>query len=466
MNHFIIIFLTLSNILFTQSRFDTILLEGVVDATNSSTTTIAAGDSFVGTSTNILNYGIVFVNIYADVVSATDGLKIQQSSDGTNWDHNDEYTVPAGVAKNYSINPHCKYLRVKYINGAGGQSAYRLQTILKANSKPSSHRIQDMIIDEDDAELVKAVLTAKNAGGNFINIDADNFDNLKTVVQRLGASISSNSSSQLNVTQFLSNGEEAGRILDPSLEIARGNITGHSVVHKFGNAPDFDTADNEVTIWDGAEDGVAWENMNYDWSTSAAINSISSSEVADSQKIEIQGLDASWNLIVQYDTLQGRTTVILDTLLRRVFRLKNVDSTNLSGHIFVYETCGTTNGVPNEADSIRAIIHPGNNQTEMAIYTIPNGKTGYLRSWYAGTAGAKKSSNYIIRLYARPFGQVFQLRHRYSINDDGSSYIQHNYTDPPTYESKTDIIMTVEMEAAAATGASAASGFNMVLVDD
>ncbi len=38
------------------------------------------------------------------------------------------------------------------------------------------------------------------------------------------------------------------------LSIARGNVSGLSFIHKFGNAPDFDSGDNIVSIWDGADD--------------------------------------------------------------------------------------------------------------------------------------------------------------------------------------------------------------------
>jgi len=41
---------------------------------------------------------------------------------------------------------------------------------------------------------------------------------------------------------------------ESGLAIAKGNVVGTGFIHKFGNAPDFDTTDGEVTIWDGAED--------------------------------------------------------------------------------------------------------------------------------------------------------------------------------------------------------------------
>jgi len=409
--------------------------DGSVDSGNSSTTNLGISGVFTGIAVDTTNYGIVFISVFSDVASATDGLEIEQSIDGTNWDHSDCYTVPANTGKNYSINPHAQYLRVKYTNGTTGQSAFRLQTILKAMSKPSSHRIQDSISDDDDAELVKSVLTGKN-NGSFVNV-------LTTVDGNL--TISDNSS---------------------GLAIAKGDVTKHSFIHKFGAAPDFDTGDGEVTVWDGADDNTTWELMNYVYSTTADIDSLSSSNNSDTQDIEIQGLDTNYDLVTQTITLTGQTRVALSTNLIRVFRLKNVGSTNLLGHVFCYVNGALTNGVPNTNEDIRAIIQPENNQTEMAVYTIPDGYTGYMRSWYAATAGASKASDYIIKLKARPDGQVFQLKHRSSINETGSSYVQHKYVEPEVFSAKTDIEMTVEMTAVGGTAAAISAGFDIVLVEN
>lgn len=137
-----------------------LVIQGSVDSNNSSSTPLGVSGVFTGTATNILNIGFIFVTVFSDVASATDGLSVQQSSDGTNWDNTDVFTVPAGTGKTYSFQPGAKWLRVVYTNGGVGQAAFRLQTVLKGtSSKPSSHRIQDIIIDEDDAELAKAVVT-------------------------------------------------------------------------------------------------------------------------------------------------------------------------------------------------------------------------------------------------------------------------------------------------------------------
>lgn len=258
-----------------------------------------------------------------------------------------------------------------------------------------------------------------------------------------------------------------GNYKDTGLEIAKGNVAGHSLVHKFGNAPDFDSDDGEVTVWDAAEDDQVWELMNYVYSSSAAIDSISSTNAGDSQDIEIQGLDSSWALSTQTVTLNGTTRVALGTNLIRVFRAKNVGSSNLSGHVIIYENDTTADdpGVPDDSNLIRAVIDPVNNQTEMAIYTIPSGYTGYLRSFYAASAGARQTADYLIRIKARPDGEVFQLKHKFTTPDGDIPY-QHVYTDPQKFEAKTDIEMTAQIITGAKTAANLVGGFDIVLVQD
>lgn len=146
-----------------MSRFELINVKGVVDSGNSSVVPLLGGATFTGTAFETLNYGIVFVSVYADVASATDGLKVQQSIDGTNWDFVDNYTIAAGANENYAVNPHARYLRVVYTNGGSAQTTFRLQVVAKGNSKPSSHRLEDNVTTQDDAELVKAVIAYRKS---------------------------------------------------------------------------------------------------------------------------------------------------------------------------------------------------------------------------------------------------------------------------------------------------------------
>ena len=250
---------------------------------------------------------------------------------------------------------------------------------------------------------------------------------------------------------------------ESGLAIAKGDVVGHTFIHKYGRSPDFDNTDGDVSIWDGADDGGTNE-MQYNYSTSAIIDSIVSSNAGDTQDIEVQGLDTNYALVTQTITITGQTRKALDTSLIRVFRLVNVGSTDVAGNVYCYENTALTAGVPTDTTKIRAMIVDGNNQTGMAIYTVPAGKTGYLRQWFASSSGAKKTTNYLIKLKARPFGQVFNLKHSVSIADDAP--YMHPYIEPQTFTEKTDVEMTAFATDTGITAASVSGGFDMVLVDN
>lgn len=249
------------------------------------------------------------------------------------------------------------------------------------------------------------------------------------------------------------------------LNIAQGNVVGTSVIHKFGQAPDFDTSDGSVIIWDGANDAGA-NLMNYTYSTTADIDSLSSSDNGDTQLIEVQGLDDNWDLVIQSITLTGQTRVALTTNLIRVFRLKNLGNTNNAGDIYCFKNVATTSGVPNTIANTRAIMRAGNNQTLMSVFTIPNGKTGYLDNIYMGTAGASKSAEYEMDLYSRPFGGVFQLKHRRAVADGGTTDINHIYIIPEKINAKTDIHIASKILTVGVAGATIISGFDLIIIDD
>ena len=111
-----------------------------------------------------------------------------------------------------------------------------------------------------------------------------------------------------------------GGLVSNGLDIAKGNVTGHTYYHKFGLAPDFDTEDNAVDVWDGANDGLH-NLMTHTYSTTADIDSLSSSNNGDTQTIVVEGLDTNWNYVTQTLTLTGNTRKALSTDLIRVFRV-------------------------------------------------------------------------------------------------------------------------------------------------
>jgi hypothetical protein len=411
-----------------------VVLDGKVEAANSSSVPLTSGAAFTGTGVSTLDYALIFVNAYSDVPSATDGLVIQTSSDNSTWRDSDTFTIAANTDKTFSFQPSKQYMRVKYINGTSAQGVFDLQTVFKkTNSKPSSHRIADSISPQDDATLQKSVLTALNDAGSFVNVNATASNNLRVA----------------NV--------------EDGLSIAKGDVANTSFVHKFGDAPDFDVTDGYVTIWDGAND-AGLNAMVYTYSTTADITQVSSSNAGEATETEIQGLDENYELIVQIATLNGQNAVILDTPLIRVFRAKNNNGTIFLGDVYI-STSGAalSSGVPTTPSEARAVIQASHQQTLMAVYTIPAGKTGYMRDFYVSASGAKRSSAHQMHLAARPFGGVFQTKHVTAIQTDGTSRIKHDYTEPEVFAEKTDIEIHANTDQDAA-GISA--GFDIVLIDN
>lgn len=415
-------------------------LEGHECLGNRTNTPLGINGVFTGSGwQDTLDYGVLSVNISTDQASATDGLDVQWSNDGTNIRDHDKFTMLAGDSKTFTFGPAERYYRLVYTNGAVAQTAFHLNPLLRrCYVKPSSHRITDSIVGQDDAELVKSVLTGLDDTGVFRNVKCSLDGALSTFEKSSG------------------------------LSIASGDVTGSSFVHKFGQAPDFDTTDNEVTVWDGANDGGI-NQMVYTFSATAAIDSISSSNTGDTGTVSIQGLDTNFALVTQTVTLNGQTRVALGTSLLRAFRMSNTSSATFLGEIYVYENTAITSGVPNDKTKIRIVVN-GANQTLMAVYTIPAGKTGYVRDFYASTAGASKTSEYIIKLKARLYVsgayRAWLTKHLTAISDAGTSYIKHDYIEPEVFPEKTDIIMTAQATAGGATGCTIAAGFDIVLVDN
>ncbi len=139
---------------------------------NSSITPLGISATFTGTGEDVKDYATITVLVKSDEASAIDGLSLEYSPDGTNWDDNDKYTVSADSAKALTLFPEGRFFRVVYTNGGTAQGFFRLQVIYHYHrTKPSSHRVADLAaadIAENDAELVFGVIV-----GNEMHDDPD-----------------------------------------------------------------------------------------------------------------------------------------------------------------------------------------------------------------------------------------------------------------------------------------------------
>lgn len=408
-----------------------VVLKGHLCVNNSTNTPLSAGAVFTGSWEDVLDYGVISIGVVADQDSATNGLVVQWSHNASAAVDSDEFTITANRGKTFTFGPARRYFRVVYTNGAVDQTDFHLETALRrVYVKPSSHRINDTIVAQDDSELVKAVLTAEGPAGVFANISASLSNNLKVADA------------------------------ENNLAISRGLVVNHSAVHKFGRGANIDTVDGFVDLWDGSEYDNALKTMTY--STTADIDRLSSSSASDTVPIRVFGLDANWVEVEQLVTLTGQTPVALTTPLIRAFRMINEGTSNLVGNVFCFVNAATTAGVPNTITNTRAMIINGNNQTLMTHYSVPAGKTAYLISWYAALSSRKLSIN-SLEMKARPFGKVFQLKHTSTLLSAGTSNVQHAFVIPQAFPEKTDFVMRADSDI---NDSAVSAGFDLILIDN
>lgn len=238
---------------------------------------------------------------------------------------------------------------------------------------------------------------------------------------------------------------------DIFLSIPSGRIPHTSWVNKFGRNADVDAAQEEV--WDGGG--------TYAWPTTASITHIKSaadSAATQGMTIEVQGLDANWNRVTQTATLNAvdsTTEVELTTPLIRCFRMKNTSAVDNDQAI---------QAGPTGFASVQAQITIGYNQTLMALYTIPNGYTGYcVNVWGNGnkvvTTGAAD-----ITFWARSFGGVFRVQRTIGSQVSGSTGFQHFFTPYAKYSQKTDLKMTAI--GSSGTNHDISAGFDLILLEN
>ena len=165
----------------------------------------------------------------------------------------------------------------------------------------------------------------------------------------------------------------------PALSAAQGDIGGTTAWNKFGY---------NTNVGTGYE--VIWENGGSytGWLTAAGTVSVTSTSANDTstgthaRKIVIEGLDASFNEVSETITLSGGTPSVGTQSFIRVFRAYVTD-------VGAYDNTNEGNIVIQISSNIVAIIGAGYGQTEMALYTVPAGKTLYLMRLTAFQDGNK-----------------------------------------------------------------------------
>lgn len=302
-----------------------------VDSTNSSTTPLGGGATFTGQWSDLSKHNSVTVDCTADVAGT---LYFDQSDDGSTVQRTLQLSDGAsGDMGRHVIAPTYRYGRVRLVNGASAQGTLSLETIRRPGHKVVTTKGRQSADDYTDAALVRL-------------------------------------------------------ISEPMLDEARGLNADRGQIQKFG-ANLAIAANTEEDIWS--------VSALYTWLSAASTiqvragGSVNDDNTGGShaRKVKVQGLDSNWDLTTEELTLAGASASAASTTqFIRVFR--------------AWVTEAGTYGNSNDADIdiedttgsnlIARIAKPANTrgegQTQMCIYTVPDGYEAYVRRVHTSVGGA------------------------------------------------------------------------------
>ena len=246
------------------------------------------------------------------------------------------------------------------------------------------------------------------------------------------------------------------------LDVSTGKVLGASAVDKFGANLAIEVG-VAADVW---EYGGAYTFDAY--GTTKGLY-ISSSSDNDTGEIVVQGLDINGELVTQTLTLNGQTNVELPISLWRTNRMYNNGNTgeDFEGVIYCHGDATPTAGVPDSAD-VRAVITANNNQTLMAIYTIPRGYVGFL---FRGELGVHLEGNSgalaefaVVHYESARFEKVFRVKKTITMMIGGGSAL---YQDPRSFPDVIPALTDVRLRVISVTQDMGIWGaFDILLVDE
>jgi len=205
------------------------------------------------------------------------------------------------------------------------------------------------------------------------------------------------------------------------LQVARGQIAGHTTVSIFGYQANVTTT--SIPIWENA--------TTYTFPASAATANVASSSANDvGATVLINGLDSNFNPLSETVTIASGNTVTTNSYLR-------INSLFLTKPGSGYVT-NQGNITVKQGSNTLAQINTGVGKSQSAVYTVPNGYTFYLDYVEANTSNSYTSGNYL----------VYNVVTNNNVTGVQSSILQQPFTsiytatrtqDPFAYTQKTDI---------------------------
>lgn len=223
------------------------------------------------------------------------------------------------------------------------------------------------------------------------------------------------------------------------LQVARGQIPGHSFVHRQARVPAM-SVNTTGTVWDINDTVYHWSA----WDTAGTVT-VSRADAADANKnVIISGLDADYKPVTTTITLSAATGNTSTTVFKRVLNVRMNGGTENVGQINVLKGATTVGR-----------ILAGVGQSLIGIYTVPAGYTAYLTQ---GVMTIQNGADATGSFYYRVPGDRFLIGHTFEV---ASSEYQYAFTCPFAIPEKTDIDVRASVRS---NNALVTAAYDMILI--
>ena len=144
----------------------------IQDTGNSTTATLGSGGNFTGTAFDLNSYSSWSINIFSDKASSSNGLVVQWSDDGTNWDFSDAITYVASVGNMITFGRKARYVRLNYTNTNSAQTVFRVTAYAQPLSVRQTRKfVGSALSDGETGQVVIAGIQGHTTAGGGAWVD-------------------------------------------------------------------------------------------------------------------------------------------------------------------------------------------------------------------------------------------------------------------------------------------------------
>jgi hypothetical protein len=211
------------------------------------------------------------------------------------------------------------------------------------------------------------------------------------------------------------------RLPNFGLGVSKGQFQDVSALHTFGAVPAM-SQNTTGTIWDVNDTVYPWST----WDTAGTVSIPAVNASDDGKTVVLVGLDDDYAALTEAVVVSSSGASTSTNSFKRLSRAYITDGSATNVGDILIQKGGTT----------VAKITAGKAQTLMAVYTVPEGHTGYILK---GTCTCQAGADATGDMFVRYFGQEsFRVGHSFEVSGTGGEYT-YDFGIPVKIPAKSDI---------------------------